>query len=105
MKCFYGAATMLATLSVASLEMAEGIRLYRIFLVLSTGIFGVWGFVTSLLLVLLSVITTPTFGKMSYFWPLVPFQWNALKTLLFRYPTCKAQPSSVLKEQKGKRES
>lgn len=100
---FYGAATMLATLSIASLEMAEGIRLYRIFLVLCTGFFGVWGFSVGLALVVLSVVTTPTFGKMSYFWPLVPFRWNALKTLLFRYPTYKAQPSSVLKNQKRKK--
>lgn len=100
---FYGAATMLATLSIASLEMAEGIRQYRIFLVLCTGFFGIWGFGAGLVLVVLSVVTTPTFGKMSYFWPLVPFQWKSLKTLLFRYPTCKAQPSSILKEQKRKK--
>ena len=97
---FYGAATMLATLSIASLEMAEGLRIYRIFLVLCTGFFGAWGFGIGLAFVLLSVITTPVFGRTSYFWPLVPFQWKALKTLLFRYPTVKAQPSSILKEQK-----
>ena len=96
---FYGAATMLATLSVASLEMAEGIRIYRIFLVLCTGFFGEWGFGVGLALVLLSVITTPVFDRRSYFWPLAPFRWSALKTLLFRYPTVKAQPSNVLKEQ------
>lgn len=97
---FYGAATMLATLAISSLEMAEGIRIYRIFLVLCTGFFGLWGFIIGLILILLSVITTPTFGRSGYFWPLVPFRWSALKTLLFRYPTCKAQPSSILREQK-----
>ncbi len=96
---FYGAATMLATLSVASLDMAEGLRIYRIFLVLCTGFFGVWGFGVGIFLVFISVITTPVFGKASYFWPLVPFNGKALKTLLFRYPTVKAQPSSILKEQ------
>lgn len=100
---FYGAATMLATLSIASLEMAEGLRIYRIFLVLCTGFLGLWGFIIGLALVILSVITTPVFGRTGYFWPLVPFRWNALKTLLFRYPTFKAQPSSVLKEQKNKK--
>lgn len=100
---FYGAVTMLSTLSIASLEMAEGIRIYRVFLILCTGFWGVWGFAIGLVLVLLSVITTPTFHRTSYFWPLVPFHWGALKTLLFRYPTCKAQPSSILKEQKKKR--
>lgn len=100
---FYGAATMLASLSIASLDMAEGLRIYRIFLVLCTGFFGLWGFAVGLTVILISVITTPTFGKTSYFWPLVPFQWKALKTLLFRYPTVKAQPSSLLKEQKSKK--
>lgn len=98
---FYGAVTMLSTLSIASLEMAEGIRIYRVFLILCTGFWGVWGFAIGLLLVVLSVLTTPTFYRTSYFWPLVPFHWGALKTLLFRYPTCKAQPSSILKEQKN----
>ena len=99
---FYGAATMLATLAISSLEMAEGIRIYRIFLVITTGMFGCAGFVIGLLLVAVSVITTPVFGKFSYFWPLIPFRPDALKTLLFRYPTCKAQPSTLLKEQKKK---
>lgn len=97
---FYGAATMLASLSISSLEMAEGIRIYRIFLVLATGLFGEWGFGIGLALVIFSIVTTKTFGKTSYFWPLVPFRWSALKTLLFRYPTCMAQPSSLLKNQK-----
>ncbi len=100
---FYGAATMLATLSIASLEMAEGLRIYRIFLVLCTGFFGEWGFGVGVFLVLLSIVTTPTFAKTGYFWPLVPFCPGALKTLLFRYPTCKAQPSKILKEQKEKK--
>lgn len=92
---FYGASTMLATLSLASIEFGEGLRIYRIFLVLSTGFFGLAGFVVGTILILCSIITTPTFAKKSYFWPLYPFNWEALKTLLFRYPTAKAQPSKV----------
>lgn len=89
---FYGAATMLASLSIAHIEFAEGIRLYRLFLILITGCFGILGFVIGLLLIMLSVIFTPTFAGRSYFWPLYPFNKNALKKLLFRYPTSKAQP-------------
>lgn len=92
---FYGASTMLATLSLASIEFGEGIRIYRIFLVLATGFFGLAGFVIGTILILCSIITTPTFAKKSYFWPLYPFNWEALKTLLFRYPTAKAQPSKI----------
>ncbi len=94
---FYSAITMLATLSLASLELGEALRLYRLFLLIATAVFGSWGFVISSVLVLFSVITTPTFANMSYLWPLYPFHWKALKSLLFRYPTFKAQPSKVWK--------
>lgn len=92
---FYGALTMLLTLSLASVEFGEAIRIYRIFVVICVGFFGLWGFIASLVLVLISIVTTPTFAGKSYFWPLFPFNWEALKTLLFRYPTAKSQPSKV----------
>ncbi len=90
---FYAAITLLTSLSLSSIEFSDGIRVYRFFLIITTGFFGIWGFLAGLLLVLLSVATTPGFGDTSFFWPLFPFQWQALKTLLFRYPTAKAQPS------------
>ena len=92
---FYAAVTMLASLSLSSLEFSDGIRLYRIFLLLTTAFFGIWGFFGGLILILISILTTPTFGQKSYFWPLFPFNRQALKTLLFRYPASKAQPDRV----------
>lgn len=92
---FYGAVTLLASLSISNLELSDAIRVYRIFMTLVTGFFGPWGFLIGLALTLLSILTTPTFGGMSYFWPLVPFNWAALKALLFRSHTSKAQPSKV----------
>ena len=92
---FYAAVTMLASLTLSSLEFGDGIRLYRIFLLAATAFAGLWGFLGGLLCILLSVLTTPTFGGKSYLWPLFPFNWQALKTLLFRYPVAKAQPDRV----------
>lgn len=92
---FYGAITLLAGLSITNLEFSDGLRVYRVFLTLTTGFFGLCGFLTGLTLILFSVVTTPTFGGMSYFWPLIPFNATALKTLLFRKPTYKAQPCKV----------
>lgn len=92
---FYAAVTLLATLSLSSTEFADGLRLYRLFLILVTGLCGLWGFAIGLALVCLSVATTPTYGGYSYLWPLFPFNWQALKTLLLRYPTFRAQPSRV----------
>lgn len=92
---FYAAVTLLASLSLSSVEFSDALRVYRIFLILATGFFGLYGFIISMTLVSLSIITTPTFGGMSYFWPLFPLNCKALKRLLFRTPTAKAQPSSV----------
>ncbi|MCM1325761.1 MAG: spore germination protein [Bacteroidales bacterium] len=92
---FYAAITLLTSLSLSSIEFADALRVYRIFLILGTSFFGLWGFLASLALVLISILATPTFGGMSYFWPLFPFNKKALCTLLFRYPTFKAQPCNV----------
>lgn len=94
---FYAAITLLSSLALSSIEFSDGIRLYRFFLILATGFGGFWGFLAGIFLVLLSILTTPTFAGMSYFWPLYPYNRQALKTLLFRYPTAKAQPSHVWK--------
>ncbi len=92
---FYAAITLLTTLALSSTEFADGLRVYRIFLIVATAFWGIWGFGVGLFLVLLSAFTTPTFARMSYFWPLFPFNWKALRTLLFRCPTTEAQPAKV----------
>lgn len=108
---FYVAATMLASLSISSIEFSEAIRMYRFLLLLCTaagGLIamqakalimgipgGLIGFLVGCFLVALSIITTPAaFGK-SYFWPLVPFHWKALRSLLFRYPIKRKQPPQI----------
>lgn len=95
---FYGAATLLTTISITSKELSDAIRLYRLFLVLATAFFDIWGFGIATLLILLSAATTKTFGGKSYLWPLIPFRFHALCTLLFRYPTPKAQMSQSQKK-------
>lgn len=92
---FYAAITLLASLSITNTDFSDALRLYRIFLIIATGCFGLPGFLISLALVLLSTATTPTFGGFSFFWPLFPFNKAALGSLLFRSPTPKAQPSKV----------
>ncbi len=92
---FYAAVTLLASLAITDIEFSDAIRLYRILLTLATGFFGLPGFLLCLALVLLSVATTPTFGGFSYFWPLLPFNGKALKRLLLRSPTFKAQPAKA----------
>ncbi len=92
---FYAAVTLLASLSLSSIEFSDALRVYRIFLILITGFGGLIGFICGIVIVIISMATTPTFGGMSYFWPLFPFNGRALGTLLFRAPTTKAQPSKI----------
>ena len=92
---FYGAITLLASLALTDVDFSDGLRLYRLFLIVLTGFWGLPGFLGGLGAVLLSIATTPTFGGYSYFWPLFPFNGKALGRLLFRSPTPKAQPTKV----------
>lgn len=99
---FYGAVTLLASLSISGTEFSDALRVYRILLIAAAGIFGLPGFLIGLGLVLLSVFTTPVFGGFSYFWPLFPFNGKALWRLLFRCPTPKAQPTKIWRRGKVK---
>mgnify|MGYP003309891968 CR=1 FL=1 len=92
---FYGAVTLLASLALTDIDFSDGIRLYRLFLIVLTGFWGLTGFLIGLGLVLFSMATTPPFGGYSYFWPLFPFNRKALGRLLFRSPTPKAQPTKA----------
>ena len=105
---FYAAATVLASLSLSSIELSDSIRMYRLCLLLCTGIgvllqntvslplsTGLIGFLTGSLLILLSVVTTPApFGR-SYFWPLIPFNREAMRSILFRYSAKRKQPPQI----------
>lgn len=89
---FYGAATLLASLGIANIELSDAIKMYRLLLILLTGFLSRAGFFIGIFLIFLSLITTPVFGHKGYFWPLIPFDWKSLRTLLFRFPTFKTQP-------------
>ncbi|MFI3237963.1 MAG: spore germination protein [Lachnospiraceae bacterium] len=98
---FYAALTLLASLSISSIEFADGIRLFRYFLLLTTTIAGIYGFAIGILLIAVSTYTTPTFLGKKYMWPLLPLHAHSLKTLLFRSNTPNAQPTtSVANRQK-----
>lgn len=92
---FYGAVSLLATLSISSREFSDALRVYRIVLLVATALGRLPGFLIGLTLITLSALSTPTFGGMSYFWPLYPWNGQALKTLLLRRPTASAQPSTT----------
>lgn len=81
----YTAIAAVATFSTPSFELAMANRLARIFMLLMVGFFKLPGLFIGLLVVFLFYSSTRSFG-VPYLWPLMPFDWNALKTILVRSP-------------------
>ena len=68
-----------------SIEFSYALKFSRIILLLLTGLFDVWGFVIGVLVNILIICSTKSFSGDSYLYPLVPFDWEKLKKLIFRY--------------------
>lgn len=88
---FYSAITLLTTLIINSSEFADALRIYRMLIIIMTGAFSTAGLIIASILVILSVVTTPTVGNASYIWPLYPFDAKALYALLVRKTTRNAR--------------
>ncbi len=82
---FYMALTAIATYSIPNVEFANAIRIFRLFLLISTGLFGLVGLAVSVLIIFIITYKTETIkGANKYLWPLLPFDWKHLKYILFR---------------------
>ncbi len=76
-------------------ELGNAIKIFRWFLILTTGFFGVYGFVIGLIIELIIIFTTKTFDdEHGYLWPLIPFNYTALKHFLIRYPLAKFEKTN-----------
>ena len=84
---FYMALVAILSYCIPNAEFASALRMFRLFLLVLSGLFGVWGFAIGIVILIVLTCTTKTFpGAPNYLWPLIPFQWNALKHILFRSP-------------------
>ena len=81
----YTAMAAVGTFSTPSYEMSMANRLARLFILICTGFFRGSGFAAGTFLVLVVLAFTKSF-KVPYLWPLIPFNWRALKTILVRSP-------------------
>jgi stage V sporulation protein AF len=82
----YMAIAGIGMFATPSIEFSMAIRIFRLLLLLCTGIFKNIGFIVGILLIFIILINTKSFGGMSYLWPLIPFNWRGLSTVLFRKP-------------------
>lgn len=81
----YMAIAAVGSFATPSLELANANRLVRLGLLVAVTLFGIPGLIGGLLLTLLVLAGTSSFG-VPYLWPLVPFNWKALQTILIRRP-------------------
>lgn len=81
----YMAFVAIANFTQRSYELGYAIKFMRILLLVLTAIFGVWGFIAGTLIICVLLLTNKTVnGKRSYLYPLIPFDYKALKSLFVR---------------------
>jgi stage V sporulation protein AF len=89
---FYIAVATVGTFATPSFELAMAVRLFRILLLALVIIFKLPGLLGGLLFVILVTALTKSFG-VPYLWPAMPFNYKAMKDVLFRLPL----PSKLLR--------
>lgn len=81
----YMAFVAIANFTQRSYELGYAFKFMRILLLIITAVFGGWGLLGGSLLIIVLIATNKTVnGKRSYLYPLIPFDFKALKSLLIR---------------------
>lgn len=80
----YMATVSVASFTQPSFELTYSFKLFRVLFLILTAFFGGWGFVGGFALFLLVLATTRTALGTGYLYPVIPFDWTALKRLLLR---------------------
>lgn len=74
----------IASFTQPSIEFGYAFKFMRILLLILTYFFKLWGFIGGLVLIVVLIATNKTVTGKGYLYPLIPFNWKALKTHLYR---------------------
>ena len=100
---FYIAVAAVGSFATPSVEFAMALRMFRLLLIVATGLFHLPGFLVAMLIVAIIFVRTKSFG-VPYLWPLIPWDFHAFKSVLFRLPiTDDAKRPPILNPQKTNR--
>lgn len=80
----YMAFVAFANFTHGSFELGYALKFLRIFLLLTTSIFGLWGFIGGAIIILLLVAFNKTVSNESYIYPLIPFNGKKLINIFIR---------------------
>lgn len=81
----YMAFVAIANYTQASYELSYAIKFMRIINLILTALFGIWGYIAAVILMILAIVTNRTVSGKSYIYPLLPFNLKQLSKRLFRY--------------------
>ena len=90
----YMSIVALAGFAQPSIEMTYATKFARMLLLICSQILGIYGLIFGTILILVIMACTKTIVGEPYFYPLIPFNWKKLKTLLFRVKTSKEAQQS-----------
>lgn len=76
----------MAGFSLPNYEMGYAMKFERLFLLVATQIFGLWGFLGGLILLITGMFFVKTLSGRNYLYPLVPFSKKGFAELFVRYP-------------------
>lgn len=81
----YMAFVAIANYTQASYELGYAIKFMRIINLILTAIFGVWGYIAAIILMLAAIVSNKTVSGKSYIYPLFPLNLKQLSKRFFRY--------------------
>lgn len=76
----------IANFAQPSFELGYAFKLSRIFILILTAMFNIWGYVAGIAIVLIQMFLTKTVTGRGYMYPLIPFNAKTLSRLLVRHP-------------------
>lgn len=79
----------IANFAQPSFELGYAFKLSRIFILVLTAIFNLWGFIVGVVIVFSQMFLTCTVTGRGYMYPLIPFNAKTLSRLLIRHPISK----------------
>ncbi len=80
----YMAFVAIANYTQASYELSYAIKFMRIINLILTAIFGIWGYIGAIVIMVIAIVTNKTVSGKSYIYPLLPFNMKQLSKRLLR---------------------
>lgn len=87
----YVAVSAIFTFAIPSYELSITTKIFRIFILICTALFGAAGFFLSIVVLFYYLASLKPLGT-PYLWPAVPFFPEAMKRVLIRYPMTSDEP-------------